>query len=288
MSDNDLKASGTVRLCQALVASSNTLQELRLDRNNMGSSELIFKSTQWAESESGGLTRPFDIQQPWPRLAHNSCAHNNSSPPSPNFTSDLAVAEALAQLAITKTLKALSLKGNCLGENAVAHLAQSLQRAPALQLAALNLSGNGSLTRQFTKGAVALGALLSVNSSLSSLDISCNGIRGAGAQAVAKGLRGNKALLSLSLAWNTFGDPKSLSHLRNWLVSANVASLGSCLPPCLASQLDTLIHVHDAPALVSLHVLDMGVGVLVGGYGGEQTYRTIASRTRRCTFLPKG
>jgi hypothetical protein len=54
---------------------------------------------------------------------------------------------------------------------------------------------------------------------------------------VAKGLRGNEALLSLSLAWNTFGDPKSLSHLRNWLVSSNVASLGLCLPSCLASQL---------------------------------------------------
>jgi hypothetical protein len=272
------------------VASSNAVQELRLDRNNMGSCELIFKPTQWAESESGGLMRPFDIQQPWPQLAGN--------PPSPNLTSDLAVAEALAQLAIKKPLKALSLQGNCLGENAVAHLAQSLQRAPALALAALNLSGNnttsGSLMRQFNKGAVALGALLAVNSSLSSLDISCNGIRGSGAQAVAKGLRGNEALLSLSLAWNTFGDAKSLSHLRNWLVSANVASLGSCLRDRALIR----IHADHALALVFLHwqqhmgvlmhayaprvyisieslnvcalarpLLGMGVGVRVGGYG---------------------
>jgi hypothetical protein len=235
LSDNDLRGSGTIRLCQALVTSKNAVQELILDRNNMGCLELVYKATQWPseaemQKEGGALTRPFDILQPWPQVPGDSVPGR-----APNLTSDVAVAQALAQMAIRKPLKSLSLQGNCLGDNAVAHLAQSLERAPALELTALNLSGNNASTgaqmRQFHKGAVALGALLAVNTSLSSLDLSSNGIRGPGAQAVAKGLRLNQAIASLSLAWNTFGDAKSLSHLRNWLLCANVAQLGASLPP---------------------------------------------------------
>ena len=50
LSDNDLRASGTLAICKALLASNNALAYLLLDRNNMGCIELVHKAIEWPDA----------------------------------------------------------------------------------------------------------------------------------------------------------------------------------------------------------------------------------------------
>ncbi len=80
-----------------------------------------------------------------------------------------------------------------------------------LQLTSINLSSNnnimssGTLTRGFDKSAAAFAVLFSSTSSLSSLDLSRNGIRGDAASSIARSLRSNQNVKTLKLSWNSFG-----------------------------------------------------------------------------------
>jgi hypothetical protein len=108
LSDNDLRASGTISLCKALMMSRNPVQRLVLDRNNMGSIELIYTHTDWSskpqDSKDQGsedtLRRPFAFCQP-----------------------DTSSAQELGNFAVSKThLRCLSLEGNHLFDEGVAQL----------------------------------------------------------------------------------------------------------------------------------------------------------------------
>ncbi len=123
-------------------------------------------------------------------------------------------AQELGDVAVAKThLRCLSLEGNHLGDNGVAQLVYTLARngAHRLQLTSINLSSNnnimssGTLTRGFDKSAAAFAALFSSTSSLSSLDLSRNGIRGDAACSIARSLRSNQNVKTLKLSWNSFG-----------------------------------------------------------------------------------
>ena len=50
LSDNDLRSSGTLALCNALLVSSCQLSNLVLARNSMGRTELVHKPTEWPDA----------------------------------------------------------------------------------------------------------------------------------------------------------------------------------------------------------------------------------------------
>ena len=147
LSDNDLRASGTISLCKALMMSRNPVQRLVLDRNNMARIELIYTKKEWfsnlQDSKDQGsedtLRRPFAFCQPWP-LSDALLPSTGSA----RF-SDTSAAQELGDVALAKThLRCLSLEGNHLGDNGVAQLVYMLARngAHRLQLTSINLSSN--------------------------------------------------------------------------------------------------------------------------------------------------
>ena len=64
------------------------------------------------------------------------------------------------------------------------------------------------------EGPSAIANALKVNVSLTSLNLSCNGIGGEGAKSFAEALRGNASLTSLNLLRNCIGDEEE-ERLRN-------------------------------------------------------------------------
>lgn len=80
-------------------------------------------------------------------------------------------------------------------------------------------------------GADSIAAMLSVNCTLTSLNLGWNSIRMASAVTVAESLRNNHTLRTLGLAYNSFSDFASQVIFRD---SGVVRSLGSEMPNCKA------------------------------------------------------
>jgi Ran GTPase-activating protein (RanGAP) involved in mRNA processing and transport len=164
-------------------------------------------------------------RQPWPEQEGADLEQRTTVP-------DVEAAEAVARVAVSKPLRSLSLDGNYLGDNGVACLATILASKAAesgLSLESLNLANNnasaGAQQRTFGSASAAIGQLIAASTTLASLELCHNGIRDEGACAVAKGLRTNTSLLTLKLAWNSFGAGRPIKDLRNALVAASLTSL---------------------------------------------------------------
>lgn len=80
-------------------------------------------------------------------------------------------------------------------------------------------------------GADSIAAMLSVNCTLTSLNLGWNSIRMASAVTVAESLRDNHTLLSLGLAYNSFSDFASQVIFGDPYADA-VFSLGKAMPNC--------------------------------------------------------
>ena len=172
------------------------------------------------DSKVDSLTRPFRLCQPWPTaMRQYIAAGEQGGDEDGSLSSEVATGDWLANVALAMPLERLSLAGNHLGDNAIAHLAQRLAAPSAMgsagltfTLTDLDLSRNSgdSRIRQFDKAGRAIGELICCGSSLTRLDLSCNGIRGQSACAVGLALRNNSSLKTLKIGWNSFGTARCI------------------------------------------------------------------------------
>ncbi len=66
LSDNDLRSSGTMTLCDALLASNCQLSNLVLARNSMGRTEIVHKPTIWPDADDIAKSEARDERRPGP------------------------------------------------------------------------------------------------------------------------------------------------------------------------------------------------------------------------------
>ncbi len=182
-----IQAPGAAAILAALIESGNPITDLDLTGNQI----LTPSSDGWFSEPSGGAG---------------------------GFSSERArtnVLDGLGRLlAARTTLKRLSLAENDLGDSGLSTVARAAQSA--FSLAELDVSRNaGAVDKRkwMTKSGPELGRLLSISTSLTSLNLQWNTLSGPGAIDIAKSLLHNTTLIRLNLGWNCFGKNSAIDCL---------------------------------------------------------------------------
>ena len=182
-----IQAQGAAAILAALIESGNPITDLDLSGNQI----LATSSDGWFSDPSCGAGG-FGTER----------ARTN-------------VLDGLGRLLASRTtLKRLGLAENDLGDSGLSTVARAAQSA--LSLVELDVSRNaGTVDKRtwMTKSGPELGRLLSISTSLTTLNLQWNTLSGPGAIDIARSLLHNTTLIRLNLGWNCFGKNSAIDCL---------------------------------------------------------------------------
>jgi len=158
---------------------------------------------------------------------------------------------------------------NAFGDAGIACLADAIPRCKTLMLLNISKTCCGIL------GARALGQMFEKDCQVTDLDVSWNGIGGAGGVSFFEGLASSSRILRLHAQWNTFCDPNVLVALGNAL------SEGNSLKYLNLSQ----NRINDEGALVLSEALKSNSSLLDLVMVGNSLTMTGARSLQRCTEM---